>query len=810
MIYTYDEAFKASFEYFGDDALAADVFVNKYALRDVDGNLVEKTPVDMHHRLAKEFARIEQKYANPMSEDEIFELLSSWKVVPQGSPMAAIGDEHRLQSLSNCFVVDLHDSYGGILKTDQELVQIMKRRGGVGIDLSALRPRGTKTKNAARTTDGIKVFMERFSNTTREVAQGGRRGALMQLISCHALEVDTFIDAKRDKTKITGANVSVKYTDEFMNALENNEEYEQRFPVDKDVEQVISRKVKASEVWNKTVSAAHACAEPGVMFWDTIIKNSPADCYSNDGFKTIASNPCSELPLCAYDACRLVVVNLSKFIKNKFTPEATFDYDDLKCVTIKTQRLLDDLVDLEIEAIDKIIEKVKSDPEPDDVKKIELDLWNTIKSKTSRGRRTGLGITALGDAIAYMGMKYDSDESIEFVKTVQRTIAISAYTSSTIMASERGSFSVYDANKEINHPFLERLFSDDDNLKNLHSLHGRRNIAILTISPAGSVSVLTQTTSGCEPVVFLVSKRRRKVPRDAEKIDFIDKSGDCWQEYEVVHKGVKDWMSITGSADIKQSPYFGATCEEIDWKKSIELQANLQLYIDHAVSKTLNLHRDTPVEVVDQILRTAWKMGLKGITVYRDGCRDGVIVNADKKKEEKLTGRPKELECEIHRANVKGEAYTVLVGFLDGKPYEIFAGLSECVAMPKKVKKATLIRNGKNSDGVTTYNLRIPIGNDDNILFKDIVNMFNNPLHGVLTRLLSLSLRKGVDVYEIVEQIKKDKNSDMTSFASVLARVLKQYIPNGKDAGTCENCGGKLVYVDGCVHCEGCLSSKCS
>lgn len=814
MAYTFDEARSATLDYFHGDELARDAFIEKYALRNENNELLEKTPADMHARLATEFARIEAKYPNPLSYEEIFELFSTWTVIPQGSPMSAIGDSYRLQSYSNCFVVKLNDSYGSILRADQELAQIMKRRGGCGIDLSNLRPKGAPTRNAARTTAGIEGFAERFNNTTREVGQGGRRGALMQMLSCHHPQIIDFITSKLDETKLTGCNISVKYTDEFMRALENDETYEQRFPV-VGGDKIVSRQVKARDVWDKTVYAAWKRAEPGVLFWDRMTSYTPTDCYADVGFKTIATNPCSELPLADADSCRLMLINLSKFVKNKFTPSAEFDYDAFGDVAVKAQRLMDDLVDLEIEAVQKIIKKVKIDPEDTDDKQVELNLWERVLDKAVRGRRTGLGITALGDALAFLNLKYGSDESITVTSNIYKSLALLAYRSSVWMAKERGAFPVYDETKEVGNEYLEHLFSANPALRHEHFLYGRRNIALLTTSPAGTVSCVAQTTNGIEPVVFLAQKRRRKVNKEdsSQKIDFIDKVGDCWQEYVVNHMGLQEWIEITGNTDTTQSPYHGATCEEIDPLKAVEIQAVAQEWVDNSISKTVNLPREASQEVVDSIYRLAWKKGLKGITVYRKGCRDAVIRDAKDDVAQLAVAkfkRPKELKCDIHRANVKGEAYTVLVGLIDDKPYEVFAGLSQHVSMPKKTKHGSIIKNGKNKDGVTTYNLRIPIDADDSIMLKDIVELFDNALYGAFTRTISLSLRHGVPVTEIIDQVRKDKHSDVTSFASVLARVLKQYVSDGsKAAGKCEACGGELVYSGGCVSCVGCASSKC-
>lgn len=829
-VYTHDEARSASLAYFEGDELSADVFVGKYALHDLEGNIYEKTPDEMHRRLAKEFARIEAKYPNPMSEDEIYDLFADWTIVPQGSPMAAIGNPFQVQSLSNCFVIESpYDSYGGILKADQEEAQIMKRRGGVGIDVSPIRPKGLAAANAARTTDGLGVFMERYSNTCREVAQGGRRGALMLTVSIHHPDVLTFVNIKRDTMKVTGANVSVRVSDEFMNAVKDGEKYQQRFPVDSD-KPIVERWVDAKEVWLNLCTAMRDCSEPGILFWDTITKNSPADIYEKKGFKTTSTNPCGELPLSAYDSCRLLLLNLTKFVKKPYTREARFDVVRFFDTAIKAQRLMDDLVDLEIEAIDKIVAKIEADPEPLAIKRTELELWQNIKQSAINGRRTGLGITALGDMIAALGSKYGSEESIHQTSEAYQTLAIGSYVSSIRMAQERGSFPAFDLELEARaeNPFLknvfETIFANYPELRSAYCTYGRRNISNLTTAPAGSTSILTQTTSGCEPVLFTEAKRFKKINLSdkAARVDKVDAKGDQWQSYKVFHHGVKRWMSVTGETDITKSPYHGSTVEEIDWMKKIEIQAAAQKWVDHSISNTVNLPRDVTAETVERLCWHAWETGCKGITSYRVGSRDAVIVKDEIEQKEvtKIDAapdapkRPKELQCDIHRATIGGEAYLVLVGTLNGKPYEIFAGLQEHVEVPKKTKEGTLIKNGKNKDGVATYNLKIPVGDDDSMLFKDVVNLFDNPVHGSLTRTLSLALRHGIPVQFIVEQLKKDKRSDVASFSAVIARVLsKGYVVDGTKVTiekTCPDCGStNLIYQQGCASCHDCSWSKC-
>lgn len=1307
--YTYEEVRNASLEYFKGDELAADVFASKYALQDLDGKIYELTPADMHRRLAREFARVEAKYPNPMQEDEIFDLLADWRVVPQGGPMAAIGNPFQVQSLSNCFVVESpYDSYGGILKSDQEQVQIMKRRGGVGLDISNIRPRGLSAANAARTTDGIGVFMERYSNSCREVAQGGRRGALMLTISVHHPDVLTFANIKRDRKKVTGANVSIRMTDEFMEAVKAGTTYQQRFPVDPRGPHSIVREVDAREVWQNIIAAMRDCSEPGMLFWDTIKERSPADAYAQFGYGTVSTNPCvvgstliavadgrnavsikqlasegrdvlvyayhndtgkivvrkmrnprltgnnvpvfkvtlegghsfkatanhkmimrdgsrkrvdelkngdqlwiahkvagrfhealpgcratqsqdywwikdcnsrswraehreiwehvhgicvpdehvihhvdfnalnneisnlklmtkdehdayhaslirgennpifkikadppdpqkfaeystkmsksvcgmnnpraydnvsnddirehvlsltkmlgrrvsirewyryakalglpmsftgaqrrelgnfydlsswaakqlgfkfigldtrtqrtmveaaeqgydvdiidgevhvnrvcewcgelftnlwtrreiafcshscssfyvnqktgrnedrkaslqamhaskadesrkaildcytelrfklgrdplqdevrqlckernlsyrtgtksgfknwadvkehaalynhrvvsveacgnedvyngtvdeehtfcmalgfetleqfrnqamlitaseqcGEITLSPYDSCRLLLINLCKFVKNPFTPEAHFDYAHFGSVVQKAQRMMDDLIDLELEAIDRIIAKVKADPEPDDVKRVELELWLKIRNVAVNGRRTGLGITALGDTFAYLNMAYGSDESIALTESVYKALALNSYRASIIMAQERGPFPIFSHDVERDHPFINQVLDADPELRQLYEKHGRRNIANTTTAPAGTTSIETQTTSGCEPVLFLKARRKRKITTSDKlaRVDEVDKLGDKWQYYDVYHHGVVKWMEVTGETDVTKSPYHGSTVEEIDWLKKIDIQAAAQRWICHSISNTTNLPRDVTVETVEKLCWHGWETGCKGVTIYRIGSRDAVIVKESDAHGQPLEivethapKRPKELPCDIHRTSVQGENYLVLVGLLNGRPYEIFAGLQEHVEVPKKVKRGVLIKNGKNKDGIATYNLRIPIGNDDEMVFKDIVNLFNNPNHGALTRTLSLAMRHGAPIQYLVEQLRKDKHSDFFSFSNVIARVFaKNYIPDGTKATiekTCPSCGGRnLQYQQGCVTCFDCGNSKC-
>lgn len=852
-----DEAYAASLKYFGGDELAASVFVDKYALRNPKGDLLELTPADMHLRLAKEFARIEAKYPNPMSVEEIFLLLSEVNlppleaakakleelhaaacglgpVVPQGSPMSAIGNDFQYQSLSNCFVIQSpYDSYAGILKADQEQAQIMKRRGGVGFDISTIRPKGIVTANAARTTDGIGVFMERFSNTCREVAQGGRRGALMLTIDVHHPEIRTFINIKRDLKKVTGANISIRLSDEFMQAVKEDGKVHLRFPVEKDAKHSIEEWVDAKQLWHEIIEAAWTSAEPGLLFWDTVKKRTPTEAYP--AYRSTSTNPCGEIVLSPYDSCRLLLVNLYKFVKNPFTSAASYDNERFKDVAIKAQRLMDDLIDLEIEAVDKIIAKIQADPEPEDVKRAELDLWNKIRSAALGGRRTGLGITALGDTLAAMGFVYGSKQSIQMTESLYKALALSAYRSTVTMAEERGAFPAFLHKLEESHPFIRHILDTDPSLLKDYMKHGRRNIALTTTAPAGSVSVLTQTTSGIEPAFMLFYKRRKKVNGDdpSVRVDFVDPLGDKWQEYMVYHHAFKKWMEVNGKTEehVSESPYHGGTANEIDWVAKVDLQAAAQKWICHSISNTTNIPNSTSVDVVKDIYMKGWETGCKGITIYRDGCRTGVLVAETKTEEKKVDAagqpdtmienhapkRPKELTCDIHRINVRSgsdnESYLVLVGLLEGKPYEIFCGLSQHVEVPKKAKTGLLIKNGK-KDGVATYNLQIPIGADDALVFKDVVELFSNPNHGAMTRTLSLALRHGVPVQYAVEQLQKDKHSGLQSFSRAVSRVLKTYIPDGTKSQSdkvCGSCGLEgIVYKEGCATCASCGWSKCS
>jgi ribonucleoside-diphosphate reductase alpha chain len=824
-MYTHEQVYQASLEYFKGDELAASVFTNKYALQDNEGNYLELTPDDMHKRLATEFARVEAMYPNSMDKQELYSLFKDFKyVVPQGSPMSGIGNEAKIQSLSNCFVIESPaDSYGGILKTDQEQVQIMKRRGGVGFDVSKIRPKGMYTSNAAKTTDGIEVFLDRFSNSCREVAQGGRRGALMLSISVHHPQVMDFIKIKRDLTRVTGANISVRVTDEFMKAVKSGSEYIQRWPVDSQTPEVHDH-VSAREVWDALIEGAHASAEPGVLFWDTATRMTPSDAYATDGFGSVSTNPCGEIILSPYDSCRLMLVNLTSFVKNPWTEKAEFDYGLFRDISRKAQRLMDDMIDLEIQQIDKILAKIDSDPEEESVKVAERNLWQTIKRVATNGRRTGLGVTGLGDAIAMLGQIYGSDESIETTEEIYKWLSLASYEESIQLAKERGSFPIWSEEKEKGHPFLDRVISElTPEVQADYKKHGRRNIANTTTAPAGSVSCLTQTTSGIEPAFMLYYKRRKKVQAD-EEVMFIDDLGDEWTEFTVYHHGFKQWMDtqtdrawVAPEHAVAESPYAGATANEIDWRAKVKLQSVAQKWICHAISNTTNLPADIDVETVKDIYMLGWELGCKGVTVYRDGSRSGVLVSTEEKKSEEAgiverdaPKRPEELDCDIYHTSVKGQKWVVLIGLLDGKPYEVIGGSADQIEIPSKFRNGKLYKRvfkTKNSK----YDLTIGEG-DNKLVVKDVVSVFDNPNHAGYTRVISTSLRHGVPVQYLVEQMQKDKEMDMFSFSKVISRCLKNYIVDGTTVSkTCLNCGAEdsLVYQEGCVTCKSCGSSKC-
>lgn len=836
--YTYDDVFEASLEYFDGDSLAASVFAGKYALQDEDGNYLELTPDDMHKRLASEFARIETKYPNSMDRHEIYNLFKDFKyVVPQGSPMSGIGNGAKIQSISNCFVIEApEDSYGGILKTDQEQVQIMKRRGGVGFDISTIRPKGMATSNAAKTTDGIEVFMDRFSNSCREVAQGGRRGALMLSISVHHPQVMDFIKIKRDLTKVTGANISVRVTDEFMNAVKHGDTYQLRWPVESIAEgggtPIVEEQTSAKEVWDALIEGAHASAEPGVLFWDTATRMTPSDAYSDQGFGSVSTNPCGEIILSPYDSCRLMLMNLTSFVDNAWTDKASFDWGKFRIMSRKAQRLMDDMIDIEIEQIDKILAKIDNDPETDETKYYERNLWHTIRQVAVNGRRTGLGVTGLGDAIAMLGQTYGDNDSIETVEEIYKWLSLASYEESIQLAKERGAFPIFDASKEEGHPFISRVVNElVDPVQADYRQYGRRNIANTTTAPAGSVSCLTQTTSGIEPAFMLYYKRRKKAV-NGEKVMFVDDLGDEWTEFNVYHHGFKQYLDHTMTfyteddrenlwkdSDIeiavKGSPYAGATANEIDWRAKVKLQSVAQKWICHAISNTTNLPNDIDVDTVKDIYMLGWELGCKGVTVYRDGSRSGVLVSTDEKKEETFgerhaPKRPETLDCDIFHTSVKGQKWVVLVGLMDGKPYEVIGGEAEMIELPRRIKNGTLT---KRAFKTTNSKYDLSIGDtEDTLNIKDVVSVFANANHAGYTRTISLALRHGVPVQYLVEQMQKDREADLFSFSKVIARCLKNYIMDGTEVDKiCPNCGaeGSLVYQEGCVTCKSCGHGKC-
>lgn len=822
-------ALELSVAYFNGDKLAAGVFLDKYSLVSPEGDYLEPTPDEMHHRLASEFARIEAKYPNPTSQEVIYEALKGFKyIIPQGSPMSGIGNPYQVVSLSNCFVIESpYDSYGGILKTDQEEAQLMKRRGGVGTDVSTIRPRGLSTSNAAKTTDGIGVFMERFSNTCREVAQGGRRGALMLTCSVHHPEIMTFVTIKQDLKKVTGANISVRLSDEFMNAVKAGTEYELRFPVDSP-NPTISQMVDARKVWDQIIESAHKFAEPGLIFWDTVKKWSPADAYPD--FQTISTNPCGEITLSAYDSCRLLLINTLSFVENPFTDKANFNEVKFKEMCRLGQRLMDDIVDLELECIDKILAKIKEDPEPDDVKAIEYNLWGKIRNSCVMGRRTGLGVTAVGDALAALNVRYGSDESVEVVGNMYKLLALGAYTETVALAKERGAFPAFDYELEKDHPFLRRIFALDKELAKDWKKYGRRNIALTTTAPAGSVSVETQTTSGIEPAYEVVYGRRRKIMSGESdvKVDFVDEMGDKWQEYTVYHHQFKKWMEVTGKTKVEDSPYWKARANDIDWVAKVKVQAAAQKWICHSISNTTNVPNETPVEVIKDIYMTGWESGCKGVTVYRDGCRSGVLISAEKPKTTVVAAeddafsdhhaprRPKELNCDVIHTTVKGERWTFFVGKLNERPYEVMGGLSKYVTIPKRIKNGKILKHNGELNPVARYDFHYDYekGPEDESVVKDLNMMFENATNAAFTRTISLALRHGTPVQYIVEQLLKgsEKDDDLFSFSRAVSRVLKHFIKDGTKASDkkCSACGSvNLIYQEGCVSCMDCGHSKC-
>ena len=844
--FSYDEALKASLEYFGGDELAARVWVNKYAMKDSFGNIYEQSPADMHHRIAKELARIENNYPNPLSENEIFSLLDHFKyVVPAGSPMTGIGNNHQVASLSNCFVIGLEgdaDSYGAILRIDQEQVQLMKRRGGVGHDLTHIRPKGSPVNNSALTSTGLVPFMERYSNSTREVAQDGRRGALMLTVSIKHPDSEAFIDAKMTEGKVTGANVSVRIDDEFMKAAVKGEEYVQQFPVDSD-KPLVRKTIKARELWGKIVHNAWKSAEPGVLFWDTIIRESLPDCYADLGFRTISTNPCGEIPLCPYDSCRLLSINLYSYVDNPFTPNASFNFDKFRRHVAQAQRLMDDIVDLELEKIHQIMAKIKDDPQSMEVKEAEYHLWEKILHRSGQGRRTGVGITAEGDMIAAMGLTYGTEEATQFSVEVHRTLALAAYRSSVTMAKERGAFEIYDAERERNNPFVLRIKDADVELYEEMVKCGRRNIACLTIAPTGTTSLMTQTTSGIEPVFMPVYKRRRKVnPGDTNvHVDFVDEVGDSFEEYIVYHPKFLQWMKINGidatkkysqeeiDALVQRSPYYKATANDVDWLMKVKMQGAIQKWVDHSISVTVNLPNNVDEELVNKLYVEAWQSGCKGCTIYRDGSRAGVMISVEKKnkKENKepekpvckhpevTEVRPQTLECDVVRFQNNKEKWVAFVGLLNGYPYEIFTGLQddeEGIVLPKTVTKGKIIKQ-TNEDGTHRYDFQFENKRGYKTTVEGLSEKFN-PEYWNYAKLISGVLRYRMPIDHVIKLVGslQLKSESINTWKNGVERALKKYIVDGTlaEGKKCPQCGQEsLVYQEGCLICKNCGASRC-
>ena len=843
--YPIDEVKAAAKEYFHGDSLAGDVWANKYALKDSDGNTYELTPDEMHHRIAREVARIERRYPNPLTEDEIFEVLKDFRyIVPQGSPMAGIGNNLQITSLSNCFVIGNNgcsDSYGGIMKTDQEQVQLMKRRGGVGHDLSHIRPTGSPVKNCAITSTGVVPFMERFSNSTKEVAQDGRRGALMMSISIKHPDSEAFIDAKMTQGRITNANVSVRITDEFMQCVKEGKPFVQQYPIDSPNPKY-TKEIDARALWNKIIHNAWKSAEPGVMFWDTIIRESIPDCYADLGFKTLSTNPCGEIPLCAYDSCRLLAINLYSYVDHPFTTEARFNHQKFSKHVAIAQRMMDDIVDLEIEKVDAILSKIASDPEDDEVKRTERNLWLNIREKCTQGRRTGIGITAEGDMLAALGKRYASDEAIAFSTEIQKLLAYNAYRSSVNLAEERGKFPMYDAKREENNPFIKRMRALDEDLYQKMTRVGRRNIAMLTIAPTGSVSICTQTTSGIEPVFMVAYKRRRKVNANDKDVHvtFTDATGNSFEEYNVFHHKFLTWLEVNGyNVDevmqyddeqlkevIAKSPYHKATANDIDWVNKVKMQGSMQKWVDHSISVTVNVPRETTEELVSQIYMTAWESGCKGMTIYRDGSRDGVLVAKDEKKaspkpqeegrpndihETSAPQRPKELECDVVRFQNNYEKWIAFVGKLHDKPYEIFLGKAEDFFLPPYVEKGVIVRE-KNKGEASRYDFRYTDKGGYEVIMQGLSRSFNKEYWNY-AKLISGILRHGMPIQYVIDLVQNlnVEEDNINTWKNGIARALKKYVPDGlvDEKEKCPNCGEKLIFEDGCKHCRNCGYSKC-
>ena len=846
--YSYDEAFEASLEYFAGDELAARVWVNKYAMKDSFGKIYEKSPEEMHHRIANEIARIEKKYENPLSEQQIFDLLDHFRyIVPAGSPMTGIGNNYQVASLSNCFVIGLEgdaDSYGAIMRIDEEQVQLMKRRGGVGHDLSHIRPKGSPVNNSALTSTGLVPFMERYSNSTREVAQDGRRGALMLSVSIKHPDSEAFIDAKMTEGKVTGANVSVKIDDAFMQAAINNQPYVQQFPIDSDSPEV-KKEISAKTLWEKIVHNAWKSAEPGVLFWDTIERESIPDCYADLGLRTVSTNPCGEIPLCPYDSCRLLSINLFSYVEKPFTREAFFDYDKFAKHVAVAQRIMDDIVDLELEKIEMIMSKINHDPQSSEVKGAEHHLWEKIKRKSSMGRRTGVGITAEGDMIAAMGLRYGTQEATDLSVKVHKTLALAAYRSSVQMAKERGAFEIFDARREEKNPFILRLKDADATLYNDMVKYGRRNIACLTIAPTGTTSLMTQTTSGIEPVFMPVYKRRRKVnPNDTDvHVDFVDEVGDSFEEYIVYHKKFMDWMNVNGfdtrkrytqdeiDAIVAKSPYYKATANDVDWLMKVKMQGEIQKWVDHSISVTVNLPNDVDEALVNRLYVEAWRSGCKGCTIYRDGSRSGVMISVskkDKKKEEKKEEllapckqpevtevRPKELACDVVRFQNNKEKWVAFVGLLNGYPYEIFTGLQddeEGIVLPKTVTKGKIIKN-VGVDGRSRYDFQFENKRGYKTTVEGLSEKFN-PEYWNYAKLISGVLRYRMPIDHVIKLVGslQLKSESINTWKIGVERALKKYIVDGTEAAgvECPSCGQEtLVYQEGCLICKNCGASRC-
>lgn len=847
MTYTYNEAFEASKKYFEGDELAARVWATKYALKDSQGNYFELTPDDMHRRIAREIARIERKYKNPMDEQLLFDLMNHFRyLVPQGSPMAGIGNNLQVGSLSNCFVIGLNgepDSYGGIIKIDEEQVQLMKRRGGVGHDLSHLRPKGAEVKNSALTSTGLVPFMERYSNSTREVAQDGRRGALMLTVSVKHPDSEAFVDAKMTEGKITGANVSLKIDDAFMQAAIEGKEYTQQYPIHAEKPKY-TQNIDATTFWNKIIHNAWQSAEPGVLFWDTIIRESLPDCYADLGFKTVSTNPCGEIPLCPYDSCRLLAINLYSYVENPFTPNAKFNFSKFKEHVMYAQRMMDDIIDLEMEKIETIIAKIEADPETDEVKATELNLWKKIKDKTSQGRRTGVGTTAEGDMIAAMGLTYGTEEATKFSVEVHKTLALAAYRSSVMLASERGAFPVFDYKREVNNPFMNRLKEADSELYDLMVKYGRRNIACLTIAPTGTTSILTQTTSGIEPVFLPVYKRRRKVnANDKEvRVDFVDESGDAFEEYVVYHPKFITWMNIKGievkdnytqeqiDEIVAKSPYYKATSNDVDWLNKVKMQGAVQKWVDHSISVTINLPNDVSEDMVNKLYVEAWKSGCKGCTVYRDGSRSGVLISLKNEKKKTTENaapspadengfvthkRPIELDADVVRFQNNKEKWIAFIGLIDGKPYEIFTGIAdddEGIFCPKSVSKGKIIKV-IDENGQKRYDFQFVNKRGFKTTIEGLSEKFN-PEFWNYAKLISGVLRYRMPIAQVLKLVGSLEldNQSINTWKVGVERALKKYLPNGEKASgqTCPNCGQEsLVYQEGCLICTNCGTSRC-